>query len=257
MDLGKTAPPEKYQGQCDKHGEFEGNVSWMLGRQFKSGCQKCHDERKEKEAEEKARSEAVLRAYRLAEKLGSAAIPPRFKEKTFDGYIAETERQKRALSICKGYADDFDGHYRDGRCLMLMGKPGCGKSHLSAAIAIHLCRETDHTAVYRTLPGLVHDIRASYDDNTRPTEGSIIQAITTCSLLVLDEVGATKTSEFELALLFNVINRRYEQTLPTLIVSNLAPSELKTAIGDRCVDRLREGGGIVVGFDWESKRGTL
>ena len=77
--------------------------------------------------------------------------------------------------------------------------------------------------------------------------------------VILDEIGASKEkpSDFELATLFTIINSRYEEMRPTVIVTNLPPKELPAAIGDRCVDRLRENGGIVLGFDWESARGRM
>ena len=85
-------------------------------------------------------------------------------------------------------------------------------------------------------------------------EAQAFAALVTPHLLVIDEVGATKPTEFELATLFNVINGRYEQQKPTVIITNLKPSELAEAIGERCVDRLREGGGIAVKFEWASAR---
>lgn len=251
-------PPRPYEGECEEHGKFTDHISVMLGREFKRSCPECQAIRKAKEAESEARQEAMKKSMALSGKLRRAAIPARFTDKTFDAYVATTDRQIKALNACKEYAEGFDAHLKDGRCLMLMGKPGCGKTHMGAAIALHLCRETRHEAVYRTLPGLITDIRSTYGArNDDFSEADIMRTITRCSLLVLDEIGATKTSEFEMALLFNIINTRYEDKLPTVIISNLKPTELKDAIGERCVDRLREGGGIVVGFDWESKRGVL
>jgi len=74
---------------------------------------------------------------------------------------------------------------------------------------------------------------------------------------VLDEVGVSKEqpSDFELTTLFAIINGRYEQMRPTVVISNLDAEQLPVAMGERCVDRLREGNLIVVPFDWESHRG--
>ena len=250
-------PPEPYQGHCDNHGEYTGTVSYILGRQLKSYCPKCSEERAAEEAKRSAESAAILKQYRISEKLGAAAIPLRFKHKSLSDYIAETDRQKHALSVCREYAENFSEHYRSGRCVMLMGLPGTGKTHLACGVANHLIREAGRTAVYRTVGGMLIEIKSSYDRSYDHSERQVMEGLTTPDLLVLDEIGATKPTEFELATLFSVINSRYEQQLPTMIASNLPPRELAGAIGDRCVDRLREGGGIVVGFDWDSKRGTL
>lgn len=248
----------KYQGNCEQHGNFVGNSIKIGSKTLQSGCPDCAELRriKQEEQDAKQREQDAIDANnrRIAWKLKNAAIPPRFQGKCFADYIADTEKQAKALSVCKEYAENFDDYYDAGRCLLLMGKPGCGKTHLAAAIAAYLCENTRYSAIYRSLPGLIQEIRSTYGQESEQSEADILNGVTSCALLVLDEIGATKSSEFELALLFNVINQRYEQKLPTLIVSNLAPSELGAAIGDRCVDRLREGGGVVVAFDWESKR---
>lgn len=247
-------PPEPYQGNCVDHGEFEGTVSYILGRQFKSACPECMRIRQEEEDKRTREQEALLRQYRIAQQLGAAAIPSRFTDRSLDSYEAATDRQHKALASCREYAENFDKHYRDGRCLMLMGLPGTGKTHLACGIANYLIRESGMSAVYRTVGGMLIELKSTYERNSEHSEAEIMRGLTTPDLLVLDEIGATKPTEFELATLFAVINARYEQKLPTLIVSNLPPKELAGAIGDRCVDRLREGGGIVVGFDWESAR---
>jgi DNA replication protein DnaC len=68
-------------------------------------------------------------------------------------------------------------------------------------------------------------------------------------------VSKEQPSDFELTTLFAIINGRYEQMRPTVVISNLSGDQLPLAMGERCVDRLREGGGVVVPFDWESQRG--
>ncbi|WP_429373734.1 ATP-binding protein [Pseudomonas sp. 18173] len=110
-------------------------------------------------------------------------------------------------------------------------------------------------AIYRTVGTLIGEIRATFNDRSGESEEHILREVIGADLLVLDEVGATKQSEFELATLFSIINGRYEQCRPTIIVSNLSPIELNDAIGARCVDRIRENGCIGVAFEWESQRG--
>lgn len=118
-------------------------------------------------------------------------------------------------------------------------------------------RSTRFVPLYRTVSSLLQYIKGSYDNRAGYTETEAFESLAKPHLLIIDEVGATKQTEFELAVLFSVINGRYEQQLPTLIVSNLMPAELSQAIGDRCVDRLREGGGIALVFDWDSMRAEV
>ena len=242
---------------CETHGPFDQRVSVIFNREFKGICPECEKIAKaEREAEEQASAARETRVA-MVRKLGSALIPKRFADKTFDAYIAETEGQKKALRIAIRYAERFTDIAPTGRCLLLLGKPGTGKTHLAVSIANEIMRTTAATAVYRTIGSVLQAIRATYDRSSEQTEAQILQGLIAPSLLVLDEIGVSKEtpSDFELTTLFAIINGRYEELRPTVIVSNLEAEQLPSALGERCMDRLREGGGVAVKFDWESQRG--
>lgn len=244
----------KEPAECPDHGEYA--AIYRKGSDQPTGCPACAEIRqREKEAEEQQALMAKLAADRLANKLGAALIPARFRDRTFESYIATEPKQVKALAVCREYAENFGEHFEAGRCLLLLGNVGTGKTHLATAIANHIMRTTTATAVYRTVGGILQHIKGSYDRESEYSEADAFAAYTKPSLLIIDEVGATKPTEFELASLFNIINGRYEEQLPTIVISNLPAGELSGALGERCVDRLREGGGIAVGFDWKSARG--
>jgi len=71
---------------------------------------------------------------------------------------------------------------------------------------------------------------------------------------VIDEVGASRDNDFERMSIFEVVNKRYEEMKPTVLVSNLSAAKFEASVGDRTADRLREGGGFVLLFEWESAR---
>lgn len=242
---------------CETHGDFEQKVFPVLGKELKSACPECSRITREKtEAAEQANKAMEIRMA-MERKLGAALIPKRFASKTLDGYIASTAEQWKALNTCRRYASEFKQIAEAGRCLLLLGKPGTGKTHLSVAIANEIMARSSATAVYRTIGSVLQAIRATYDRTSEQSESQILSSLISPSLLILDEIGVSKEkpSDFELTTLFAIINGRYEQMRPTVIVSNLEASQLPTAMGDRCIDRLREGGVIVVPFDWESQRG--
>jgi DNA replication protein DnaC len=243
----------KQLAKCEEHGEYASIVSRHSDKP--SGCPVCAEilQREKDQAEQMAMHTKNATAA-LQRKLGSAMVPKRFAGKTFEQYNAVLAGQKRNLSKCKAYADNFAEHSEAGRCLLLLGKPGTGKTHLAAAIAWQVMQCTAATVVYRTVGGILQYIKGSYDSSAEYTEAEAYASLVKPALLIIDEVGATKPTEFEQATLFAIINGRYEEQRPTVVVSNLMPEELPAVLGERSVDRLREGGGIGLVFDWESAR---
>lgn len=243
----------KEPASCDEHGPYASITS--RNSATPSGCPECAEAaRLERERAEQQATMARIAAERLERKLGSAMIPKRFQGKTFADYVATSAGQRKNLKACQQYAKQFRENQEAGRCLLLLGKPGTGKTHLANAIAGHVIVNGNATAVYRTVAGILQHVKGSYDSRSEYTEAQAFESLIQPNLLIIDEVGATKPTEFEQATLFNIINGRYEEQRPTIVVSNLMPEELPAVLGERCVDRLREGGGIGLVFDWESAR---
>ncbi|MEG6719092.1 ATP-binding protein, partial [Pseudomonas aeruginosa] len=84
------------------------------------------------------------------------------------------------------------------------------------------------------------------------TELDALEELAGFDLLEIDELGAQSGTEFDLGLLHEVIDRRYREMRPTVVVSIMSAQEVAKYLGDRAVDRLREIGGKAVGFTWGS-----
>lgn len=242
---------------CERHGEYKPNTATLLGKEFNLGCPKCHDERIEAERQREENFERERIQEMANRKIKHSRIPKRFINKTFDNYETSTIEQAQALSACSDYADDFESNLNTGRSLILFGDVGTGKTHLATAIANQVIRNTSHDALYCSLYGIMLGMKATFDASSDKSEMQFVLEHCNPELLIIDEVGATKTTEFELATLFAIINKRYENQLPTIIVTNLDIRELSKAVGERSLDRLRECGGKAVSFNWGSMRSNI
>ena len=99
--------------------------------------------------------------------------------------------------------------------------------------------------VFQSVPELLQRIRSTFNSDNKENETQIMRALLECDLLILDDIGAEKTTEWVEEKLFNVIDGRYRKELPTLYTSNLQPKELQTQVGKRSYDRMVETSLIV------------
>ena len=104
---------------------------------------------------------------------------------------------------------------------------------------------------------LIREIRATWSRKAEHTEAEVLDYFGELDLLIIEEIGTGAGSEDEKARIFQVINRRYEAMLPTILVSNFDLKALEQEIGSRVLDRLREGDRAVLTFDWPSMRGAV
>jgi DNA replication protein DnaC len=250
MTVGSEYPQE--QRQCDFHGTYAA----LLIRGKWSRCTQCEflDEQAN-ERKKQAIWQEELKAKEWNRKLGRAAIPERFRLCTLDNYIPGCQNAARALLIASGYADDFDNMMKKGTCLIFCGGIGTGKTHLAAGIA-HRVMEKGRQAVFISVIAAVRSVKETYSRKSEKTESQAIRDLTDPDLLILDEVGIQLGSDTEKIILFEIINGRYEAMRPTVLISNLDASGVESALGTRGFDRLREGNGRMVAFDWDSFRTT-
>jgi len=98
-------------------------------------------------------------------------------------------------------------------------------------------------------------IRDAYSTQSQRTEIEAFALLTTPDLLVLDEVGVAIADEAKRrAILFDVLNARYNERRPTILIGNLIATELAVYLGERTMERLTESGSALVAFTWASHR---
>ena len=252
--LNQKRPTE--ERNCPKHGAY---TSTNYIRDYWTECPECMAIKRkevEKEEEEKFRQEKLERERRRwMAKINGALIPERFKDRTLKSYVAKTSGQQKALAFATEYAENFDLVIKQGRSSIFVGKVGTGKTHLAVGIALSIMQQ-QRSPVFVTVQRLIRRVKDSWRTKEE-TESEVIDAFGSPDLLILDEVGVQFGSEFEKQLLFDVLNERYEKLKPSILLSNIPSEQLSDYLGERVTDRLRENGGALIGFNWDSYRKNL
>lgn len=249
----------KFSGECSVHGQVDlSEVEQLDGPSLARSCKRCqwdglHIAPIDSEAHRQAL--AQQKAERLNSALIGAGITPRFAGCTLENFQAgDNAAMAKALSVCQLYAENFPEHRLAGRSLILSGNVGTGKTHLATGIVQAVIRTHGASALIVSAAEIVRVSRGTMVKGAEYTDRDVLNELASVDLLVIDEVGAQKGSEYELGLLHEVIDRRYQLVLPTVLVSNLQATELAGFIGDRALDRLRQGKGQLIGFTWASMR---
>jgi DNA replication protein DnaC len=125
---------------------------------------------------------------------------------------------------------------------------------LACSIAYEVI-EQGGAAYFATVAEVMRKIKSSFSKDAETTEQEQIDHFSNIELLILDEVGMDYGTDFNKALIFEILNNRYENMLPTMLLTNLDALALREYLGERLIDRMREGGGKLIAFTWESHRG--
>lgn len=248
------------QLRCPKHGPFEAyGRAGAAGVPIAQTCPRCCDERyasdeaSRREAR-RAQAEQQMRGRRMREIVAAADIPARFRDASLDDYAVVTASQRMVLGVCRAYADTWPEQLQKGGGLVLTGQPGTGKTHLSCAIAHAVMAQHMSPVKYGTVSSLSRSIRSTYGAKAEKTEAEAMADLVRPDLLIIDEVGAQSGTAHEMQLLFEVIDSRYRELRPTILISNLNTKQLEEFIGQRAMDRFSECGPVLA-FDWSSHRG--
>lgn len=186
-------------------------------------------------------------------RLDGARIPRRFWKKNLGNFIARDKKRRELVSDSKRFIESFNFEAEYPRGLLLIGEVGCGKSHLAIAILREII-DKGYTGLFYNSPALLQEIRDTFDAQNPRTESSLIDELLETDLLVFDDLGAEKSSEWTLDRFYLIINKRYESCKPIIVTTNLDKHQLKERLGDRILSRLVEMCEIMNGFPPEDYR---
>jgi DNA replication protein DnaC len=143
---------------------------------------------------------------------------------------------------------------RNGGMVALIGSRGNGKTQLAVDLIRHACND-DKTGRYLKAMDFFIEVRASFKKESEDDESTILREYQKPWLLVIDNVDRRGSSEWEDRLLTHLIDKRYDLGVGTILIANLDPTAFAEHVGADIVDRIRDGGGLIVA-DWPGFRGV-
>jgi DNA replication protein DnaC len=185
------------------------------------------------------REAAMVRA------LEDARIPRRYEHCDFDSFVTyPNEKLQNVIASARRFAASFPVADKG---LFLIGPPGIGKSHLAVAVLKAVIRTRGARGLFYDVRELLKMIRSTYDPVVKTTETEVLRPVMHTDLLVLDDIGAEKTSEWVEETLNLIVNTRYSERRLTIFTSNYEekedrgdPDSLLARVGFRMHSRLYE-----------------
>lgn len=231
---------EDITAPCEQHGQQ--TVKVRKGKDWY--CPKCLAESARLEVRKQWEHDRRVTLRKIAR------IPHKYQGERFKPH---NDAHRHARGVAKSFFDAVVGNGSLGwRVLMLVGEPGTGKTLMACELAERLIENSLMSARYVTAMQMLGEIKAAYSQEGK-SEASEIQKFAEYDLLVLDEIDRMRGTDNDRLLLEEVVNRRYNDEKPMLVISNKLRDQLAEYVGDRVSSRFHENG-LVVSFDWPDFR---
>jgi DNA replication protein DnaC len=204
-----------------------------------AGCAVCHGSGWESVEGRGVRPCSCKLAGRRDLLLDQARVPQRFALCSFDNFQPACISVSRALLAAKKFVDEYP---LVDVGLLFLGRCGVGKTHLAVSVLTELISK-GATGLFYDFRDLLKEIQDSYNPNTHTSELKILAPVFEAEVLVLDELGASKPTEWVQETITHIINKRYNNKKLTIFTSNYldlaADPTYDETLADRVGVRLR------------------
>ena len=178
---------------------------------------------------------------RIERLIAEARIPKRYEHCDLDSYlpVRDYESQKKAKLFVQRFIDKYP---QVDVGLLFLGPCGVGKTHLAVSLLKRVIKEKWDGGLFYDFRDLLREIQASWNSVSQTSEWEVLRPVLEAKILVLDELGANKPTEWVRDTIAHIINCRYNEKKLTIFTSNYLDSPLKQGeetLTDRIGARLR------------------
>ena len=195
----------------------------------------CECMKREKEEEERRQQQLkdMEIVYQLRKK---SLMDEKFSDQTFESFQT-TKENARALRLCRRYVDGFSEMLEKNQGLLFYGDVGTGKTFSAACIANALL-EKKVPVIMTSFVKLLESAQ-----NFKEDESKLLDQLNKAKLLIIDDLGAERSTEFALEKVYNIVDSRYRARLPMILTTNLDLAAMKNVVDirySRIYDRIFE-----------------
>lgn len=201
---------------------------------------------------------------RLANRWEAAGLPQEWHDRRLSAWAQDTPDRAEAYDAAVVFGSMVLAN-KGPRSLFVAGDIGTGKTFLTSCLCADLLRKGQRL-LWRNVSDVLREIRASYD-NRKTSEEEVLNRFIEPPLLVLDDLGKERPTEWAMEQLFSIINARYDRNKPMVITTNYGGADLVKRLTPRpdasgyaddttaraIVDRLR-GSSKLVRLEGQSRR---